>query len=306
MILKQATEPRLPQWACVLLTAVLSAGISALSGILFILIASAGLNTAVVIFSTAVLVLLPAFAVKTFLVFIGFRDRRLSTLLLTLGFLASLWVSFAYYVSHDYELSVYRYMKATDADIYYFGGYEELSRDYADAADFIQQMKGAPASIALEGMSEKKLSTLTPEELETINSESLWDYFDFSHILGRTPEEVDASLRAARSMNAFDFTFDYRGLKSKDMLFMLRRPSRCSAEIKMIVRIGARAVDFSTFSMFIFAQLAVIVMIGVHFDINGKGQLIFIYESDKAEMIRSGLRCSLEALKEMKAGWKLR
>ncbi len=306
MILKQATEPRLPEWACALLTAVISAAVSALSGILFILIASAPINTAVVIFSTAVLVLLPAFAVKTFLVFIGFRDRRLTTLLLTLGFFASLWVSFAYYVSHDYELSVYRYMKATDADVYYFGGYEELNSDYADPADFMQQMKDAPATIVLEGMSEGKLSSLTPEELAAIKSESLWDYFDYGNILGKTPDEVDASIRAARSMNAFDFTFDYRGLKQKDMFYMLRKPSRCSAEIKLIVRLGAHAVGFDTFSFFIFAQLVVIVMIGVHFDIDSKGQLIFIYESDKAEMIRSGLRCSLDALKEMKSGWKIK
>ncbi|SDA15839.1 hypothetical protein SAMN02910447_01004 [Ruminococcus sp. YE71] len=306
MKLRQATVPRLPVWSCILLTALLSAVVSAVSGILFILIASAPINTVIVVLSTAVLVLMPAFAVKTLCVFIGFRERRLTTLLLTLGYLASLWASFAFYVSHDYELSVYRYMRATDADVYYFGGYEDLHADYADAADFMIQMQQAPASIVLESMSEGKLRALTAEQLETINSESLWDYFDYSHILGKSADEVDASLRAARTMNAYDFTFDYRGLRAKNWGYMLEKPSRCSDEIRSIAKYGSHAVKFDTFSFFIFAQLAVIVMIGVHFDIDAKGQLIYVYEPLKLEMIKAIVRRSGEALREMKQGWKIK
>jgi hypothetical protein len=164
----------------------------------------------------------------------------------------------------------------------------------------MQQMQAAPASIVLEGMSEGKLDALTAEQLETIRSESLWDYFDYGNILGNDADEVEASLKASREMNAYDFTFGYRGLRAKNLRYMLENPSRCSDEIRLIAKSGAHAVRFDTLSFFIFAQIAVIVMIGVHFDIDGMGQLVFIYEPVRAAMVRAVLRRSQETLHEMR------
>lgn len=305
MKLKQATEPRLPMWVCTALSLILSAAVSAASGMGFITISGAAVAMPIMVFCTAVLVLLPAFIMKTFSVFSGLRSRRRLTALILAGFLLSVYPTLCCYISYDYELSVYRYMRVTDADVYYFGGYDAIAEDYLDSADLMQQMKSAPAAVLLDGMSDEKLSQLTASQLKAINSETLWDYLGFSEILGGDPDEVEASVRASRSMNAYEFTFGYRGLRAKTFGYMLTHPKRISTELSALA-IAASSVKFSVLTAFLISQLFVLYVIGLHFDINAKGQLIYIIEPSNHGERRGALRFVSDTVIEMRSHWRIK
>lgn len=306
MKLKQATEPKLPLWVCSTLSLILSAAVSAAAGMGFITISGAAVAMPIMVFSTAVLVLLPAFIMKTYSIFSGLRNRRLLTPIILAGCLLSVYPTLCYYVSFDYELSVYRYMRVTDADIYYFCGYEELAEEYFDSADLMQQMQAAPAAVLLDGMSDEKLSKLTASQLKAINSQTLWDYLGFGEILGDDPDEVEASVRASRSMNAYDFTFGYRGLRAKTLDYMLTHPDSTSAELRAIASAGSRSVQFSVLAAFLISQIFVLYVIGLHFDINAKGQLIYIIEPSKPGERVGALRFTADVLGEMRSHWRMK
>ena len=221
----------------------------------------------------AVLCLLPGSLVKLYAVLRRVRDLRAAAILCAAGFVLAMPAVFSYYVSHDYALSVYRYMKKTEADVYYFAGYESYLEDYSGAEDFMRQMKAAPASIVLDGMSDEKLSQLSAEELKTINSESLWDYCGFSDILGSTPQEVEKSMKKAHEMNAYEFTFKYRGLHAKTFGYMLVHPSLMFSELRgMITEPSGYSVPFATLIFFLISELFCMLTIVLRFDyLHGKG-----------------------------------
>ena len=303
MKLSQAVSPRLPKAVCVMLGAVLSVICCAASGMCFILISGAGVPVPVMIFSTAALILLPAFIIKTYSVFIGLRSRPLLTGLMITGLFLSLYPTVCYYIGKDYDISVYRYMRGTDADVYYFGGYEGVTRDYLDGADLMAQMQAAPASIVLESMSEEKLKKLTAEQLKVINSENLWDYFGFGEILGSDPDEVEASIRASRSMSAYEFTFGYRDLKAKTTGYMLAHPEQIRQELYSIIRTGSHTVGASVLAAFLLSQLFTLYVTGYHFDVNAKGQLVYIYEPTPPEERFRALRFTAAVIREMASHW---
>lgn len=298
MKLKKALKPPLPVFVRSGVLLLISAAVSAAAGISFILISGASVSMPVMVFSTAVLVLLPAFVTKTYSIISGFRSRRLLTPMIIIGCLISLHATLSYYISHDYELSVYRYMRVTDADIYYFGGYDKLADDYFDGADLMQQMQAAPAALVLEGMSDDRIAALTASQLKSINSRSLWDYLGFGEILGSDPDEVEASVRASRSMNAYEFTFGYRGLRAKTFGYIFTHPRMIGGELKLIAAGGAKTVNIPVLAAFLISQIFVLYVVGMHFDINGKGQLIYIYDPEKSRARREGMRDMLAGLRE--------
>ncbi len=248
----------------------------AVSGMLFILITSSKVAAVISALCSAVLCLLPAFCTKTTAYFLSLRPPRLLASLSIIGLVLSSWSTMCYYVSHGYELSVYRYMKNTAADDYYFGGYEEYKNDYSGAEDFMRQMKAAPASIVIEGMSEEKLSRLTADELAGINSESLWDYCGFNDILGENAEETEASMKKASTMNAYDFTFKYRSLRPKTLGYMLTHPILAAEEITLSAKNSPLPLHFLLLLAFIFAQLIIVRAVSLKFFINEKKELVFI------------------------------
>lgn len=183
-----------------------------------------------------VLCLIPASAIKIITVLLSCQ-KKVSALWGIVGIAVSVWLSSAFYISHDYEISVYRYMKQTNFDVYYFeGGYESYLEDYENAQEFMDKLKSEPAAALLRNMSEEKVSRLTSEELNTINNESVWDYFGFDDILGVTSAEVEASMEKAEEsqMSAYDFIFEYRGLHAKTTGYMLFHPKQLLSELRSL------------------------------------------------------------------------
>ena len=257
--------------------ALLSAAAFALSAMLFIVVSSAHIFTLLKVLCTAVACLTPAFIAKTYICIRKLKDKKVCSMLTLLGFALSLIFSLCFYVSHDYSMSVYRFMKQTSADVYYFAGYDSFKKDYADAADFEKQMKAAPASIVLENMSEEKLSQLSANELKQINSSSLWDYCGFDDILGKTTAEIESSMTAAKDMNAYEFTFGYRGLHAKTFGYLIAHPNLVLSETAaMIKQRSVYSVSFSTLITFFIAQLLAAWMAVTHFEITSDKGLIFV------------------------------
>ncbi|MCD8095579.1 MAG: hypothetical protein LUE12_05570 [Ruminococcus sp.] len=258
-----------------ILIGVLSLLFFAVSGVLFVLIADSSLPKISIILCTVVLAVLPAAAIKYFTILGSMKFKGSASAFILIGFLLSLWITSCCYISHDYELSVYRYMKKTDADVYYFGGYESYTEDYSDAQDFMDQMKNAPASIVLESMSEEKLSSLSSDDLKKINSETLWDYFGFTDILGSTAEEVEESLLTASSTNAYDFTFSYRNLHAKTFSYLLKNPSLLASELKGIAKDQNACLDITYLIIFLLIQVIFLFFVGFKIDVNSDKRLVY-------------------------------
>ncbi len=269
---------------CVLAVLVMLISATA-AGLGFIIIAGSSVARVLVVLCTCVLVILPAFVTKTFAVLTGFRNRRTLCLLSAAGFLISLYPLLCFFVSHDYEMSVYRYMKTSQADVYYFGGLDEIKKDYDSTEDYMYHMKQAPASIVLQSMSRDKLHELSSEDLGTIINESLWDYCGFDEILGATADEVHDSMEQAAGMNAYDFTFDYRGLSPKDLKYMLKNPKAMFQELSLLFMGGNHSDSPAVLVFYFVGQLFALYMISLHFDVNEKGQLVYLYEKHERSFV---------------------
>lgn len=252
---------------------IISVIISSLTAMLFILITASSVAAAVSFICAAVLCLLPAFVCKCYIVFRRLRIHTEAIVICIVGFLLSLPLACSYYISHGYDLRVYRYMKQTPADIYYFGGYEQFCEDYADAADFMRQMQTAPASIVLEDMSEEKLSSLSADEIKTINNESLWDYCGFNDILGGTAEETERSMEKSAELDAYEFTFSYRPLHAKTTGYLLTHPSLLIEEISDPSQLCIRPV---TLIFFFAVQLIAYRVIIFNFEVDKNRELRFV------------------------------
>jgi hypothetical protein len=267
--------PRRPMVQLVSIT-LLSVIVGAGAAMLFVLISGSGVAFPIAAVCAILLCLLSAAALKLYTVVRRLKSRELLCALCILGLLLSAPITLSYYVSHDYELSVYRYMRQTKADKYYFAGYESYLEDYADASDFMRQMKAAPASIVLENMSEEKISGLSASELKTINNESLWDYCGFDDILGDTPEQVEDSVKTASDMSAYDFTFDYRNLRAKTFGYLLSHPKLAAAELISLIKRGSDySVSFVWLAIFGLAQMFCCVLAQLSIEVRD-GQVSYV------------------------------
>lgn len=275
---RSAARPTVQYISLLILSMLLSAG----TGMLFILIAGSKVAAVISVLCAAVLCLLPAVAVKAYTVFRRLSKKRTLLILCFAGAVLSLIFSLSYYVSHDYELSVYRYMRKTQADDYYFAGYESYLEDYSGAEDFMRQMKAAPASIVLEDMSEEKLERLSADDLKTINNESLWDYCGFDDILGENAQDVEKSMKAASEMSTYDFTFEYRGLHAKSFGYILTHPKLFFSELgAMITEPSLHSVKFITLVIFYLGQIFSLWMIMIRFEVTEDKRIIYITELSK-------------------------
>lgn len=281
-----------------LMTAVAALGCSVLSGVLFVVIAASEIPAVVTVLCVCVLVLLPAFCCKSLAVAAGLRSRKKLFAIAAAAYTLSVYPVCCTFVSHDYQLSVYRYMKNTQADVYYFGGLDGIRRDYLSIEDYMQQMKQAPASIVLQNMTEEELSRLTADELKSINEQSLWDYCDFDSILGGDAEEVAESMELAAETNAYDFTFKHRGLIRKNTAYFLTDPTALFSELYGLFKNGSHSVNPPTFAFFVAAQLISLYMICLHFDVDGAGQLIYIYKRRTAADTNTDVSKTLEMTKK--------
>lgn len=293
MISPAEKRSRIPYPALQLLTVLILAASATASGMGFVVIAGSNVPRLLAGLCGAVLVVLPAFCTKTFAVLTGFRNRRSLCVLAIVGYALSMYPIVCFYVSHDYQLSVYRYMKTTSADVYYFGGLDGVKNDYDSTEDYMTQMKQAPASIVLRSMSREKLHKLSSEELKTINNESLWDYCGFDEILGKNADEVHDSMEQASKTDAYEFTFGYRGLSPKNFRYMLKNPAGTLHELAVLFRDGSHSASPATLLFFVLGQLFAIYMISLHFDVDEKGQLVYLYEKHE----RSFIGDSIEFLK---------
>ncbi len=282
---KSISSPALPHALAETLVVIVMLVSAAASGMGFIVIAGSTVPRVLAGLCACVLVILPAFVTKTFAIFAGFRNRKALCLLSVIGFVFSLYPVLCFFVSHDYQLSVYRYMKTTTADVYYFGGIDGIKKDYDSTEDYMEQMKQAPASIVLQSMSREKLHKLSSEELKTINNESLWEYCGFDEILGTNADEVHDSMEHAAKSNAYDFTFDYRGLSPKNMRYMLKNPGVMFHEFAVFFIDGTHSASPAVMIFFFAGQLFALYMISVHFDVDEKGQLVYLYEKHERSFI---------------------
>ena len=242
---------------------------------------------------------------KALTLFIGYTDRAALVVLTALGLFAGLIPVSAYYVSRDYEMSVYRYMKVTPADVYYFGGYDSLEKDYASPDSFMTSMKQTPASVIIDGMSVERVAKIPRGQLEAIHSESLWVYFGFNEILGESSDEVEDSLTASRTMDAYEFTFEYRGLTAKTFTYLLRHPRMVLREIGMISHMGTQFIKPSTLLIFIFGELFGVYMICMHFGMNAAGQVVYYTRPAPLKLTMAFLRLFTGSLCEMISGWRI-
>lgn len=277
-----------------------------ISGAAFLLISGSDVATVLSFFSTAVLYLLPACMVKLIMHKFGTDDRAAVTAIAITAFIFSFIPVSAYYVSHDYELGVYRYMRATDADVYYYGGYDEFKSDYIDPLDFMKKMQSAPASIVLEGMNSEKANSLTPEQLEDLNSKNLWEYLGFNEILGTTIDEVEDSMAASRTMNAYEFTFNYRGLTAKTYWYELKNPGMMIGELKDIAKTGSHSVRFSLYVTYLVMQLMCTYMVCMHFGVNDEKHIVCYVKPSEFRELKIFFRYIAECLREMKGNWQIK
>lgn len=193
------------------------------------------------------------------------RNPVMALISLGLGLLIANYAKWAIYVSHDYDSLYYKTMKDTTAYKYYLGSDSDYSEYYDSIEEFISSFKEAPASLYLAEMSDDEISLLSDEELDSLQNDSIWDYFDFDDILGKDASTVEKSLEKSKEMNAYDFTFEYREMKPKTVGYLMIHPVEMFKDIQEINRVGRwsyRASRTSSYSTTVNGVILWIVWLG--------------------------------------------
>ncbi len=174
-----------------------------------------------------------AFFVKTY----KMRNPAMALVAAIIALLIVNLVKWAIYVSRDNNTNIYKEMKAMNADEYY--AVDDLGLTTEDEVEeYIELLKETKMSIFIDLSSYSDLDSLTKSQREKLENETIWEYFDYENILGSDAKEVMKSIEKAEKMNAYDFTFSYRGLKPHNTVYLLTHPSELWSEIKEINEVG--------------------------------------------------------------------
>lgn len=178
------------------------------------------------------------------------RNPAMAMLALCLGLVIANYTKWAIYVSRDFDDLYYDDMKSTTAYQYYLGSEAEYDVYFEDVDDFIDTFKNTPASLFINDMTADEMKYMSDEDIESLQNDSMWDYFDFDNILGTDAETVEKSLEKAAEMNAYEFTFDYREMKPKTTGYLMTHPGEMFKDIKNINDVGRWSYRANTTSSY--------------------------------------------------------
>ena len=188
------------------------------------------LRALIAVLVSAVIGILGGFLVKTFKI----RSTAIALIAVIIGLAFANYAKWAIYVNRDYDEFCYDDMKNIQADEYYY----IYTEDFEDTEDFVSTLKDTPASLLMSESTTEDLKYLTAEEINSLKNDSLWDYLEFDDILGTDAETIEKSISKSSEMNAYDFTFEYRGLKAKTVGYLMTHPVEMFKDIKDINEVG--------------------------------------------------------------------
>lgn len=158
------------------------------------------------------------------------RNTLIAIIFCLIGFLGATYFKWAFYDYLDLKKYYYSEMQKTTANKFYeFDTYFSNDQALDTSYNFLHSLTVADAKAAGELKSADSKS----------DDETLWEFADYDKLLGKTKDEVKTSLAKAKTMNAFDFTYDYRNAyEYRGLTQIILSPSDLWTDIKQINKEG--------------------------------------------------------------------
>ena len=165
------------------------------------------------------------------------RNTLVTVICVSIGFLIATYAKWAIYDYWDVKNNFYEPMQQYSAYEYYgFSYIFDDSTNFEDAYNALHDMKNVEN---IETTDEEENSIGYSRGSDTVVSdESIWEAGGFDDLLGTTVEEAKASVEKSKDLNAYDFTFEYRGVKKITFTNLLTSPHDLWEDIVDINRTG--------------------------------------------------------------------
>lgn len=154
------------------------------------------------------------------------RNTLIAVLFCLIGFLGATYFKWAFYDYLDLKKYYYSEMEKITADAFYdFDTYFADNDSIDNSYELLHSLTVADAKSAGE------LKNADPK----YDNKTLWEFADYDKLLGNTKSEVKTSLSKAKTMNAFDFTYNYRNAyEYRGLMQIVSSPSDLWKDIKQI------------------------------------------------------------------------
>ena len=169
------------------------------------------------------------------------RNKTVAVVCAVIGFLLASYVKWAMYDYLDLKKNYYNKLKDCTAeefyDFDYYFGFEGVETQ--NMIDMYKSIHQSTTFMDSNGEIDYSGFDLTDEQIEEIESKTVWDYNNFEKLLGSDADEVEESLEKAKTMNVYEFTYEYRKAEDKKtVLSLLTSPKVLWKDIKEINRVG--------------------------------------------------------------------
>lgn len=147
------------------------------------------------------------------------------------GMLGAAYLKLGFYDWLDLNKYYYTPLKETRADEYY--KLNEFFPEGVKIHKYYKEYHNVTAESVID------FSKLSWEERKALEGKTIWEIQDFDKLLGTTENEVKVSLERAKTLNGYDFTFDYRkAYEKRNLLTILASPNDIIKDVKQISKEG--------------------------------------------------------------------
>ncbi|WP_287286889.1 hypothetical protein, partial [Ruminococcus sp.] len=163
------------------------------------------------------------------------RNTVVAVACAVVGFLFASYFKWALYDYNDLKKYGYELMSEYTAYDYYDELnmlFDENTDGFGDYYDFYHQTK------AYDLFSNDSTGDFTDEDIATMQKKSVWQFFELDKLLGKDKKSAQKSLEKSYTMNAYDYTYDFRKYDKTGLFDIIAHPSDLWNDIKSINKEG--------------------------------------------------------------------
>ena len=163
------------------------------------------------------------------------RNTVVAVACAVVGFLLASYFKWALYDYNDLKKYGYELMGEYTAYDYYDELnmlFDENTDGFGDYYDFYHQTK------AYDLFSNDSTGDFSDKDIATMQKKSVWQFFELDKLLGKDKKSAQKSLEKSYTMNAYDYTYDYRDYDKTGLFAIIAHPSDLWNDIKSINKEG--------------------------------------------------------------------
>ena len=163
------------------------------------------------------------------------RNTVVAVACAVVGFLFASYFKWALYDYNDLKKYGYELMSEYTAYDYYDELnmlFDENTDGFGDYYDFYHQTK------AYDLFSNDSTGDFADKDIATMQKKSVWQFFELDKLLGKDKKSAQKSLEKSYTMNAYDYTYDYRDYDKTGLFDIIAHPSDLWNDIKSINKEG--------------------------------------------------------------------